>query len=300
MTAMPIPRPPGAPMTYRCGPCRIELCDGVEYPTCPRCGRDVDWIDVPPTTTTTLPSVPRIARALFLALLAAQIMLALLDPWAFPYLVPITILIQLYALRALVEIAFAPMAFYELARDRRTRVVHGFEHATAAILGEHGIAVTEGLSVPNGFSIMLPHHQRVFERFRVVEAAARAAIERIAAGETALAYHDRCGTSWLVGNAVVSVATVGLGITAFVLGVPPGITFAATVIAIAAAARGAVPLGRLAQRLWTVSTDFAAARVLSVTRHVTADASHVGFDIAIEVVPRDDRAELVAPDHTST
>ena len=295
MTVMPIPRPPGAPMTYRCGACRIELCDGVEYASCPRCGREVDWIAATPPAPTALPSVPRVTRALLYALLGLQVTLALVDPWGFPYLVPITILIQLYALRALLAIAFAPMAFYELARDRRTRIVHGFEHATAAILAERGIAVTEGLSVPNGFSIMLPHQQRVFERLHVVEAAARAAIQRIAAGETALAYHDRCGTSWLVGNAVVSLVIVGLGVTAFVLGVPPGITFAATVIAIALAARGAVPLGRLAQRLWTVSTDFAAARVVSVTRHVTADASHVGFDIAIDVVPRDDRAELVAP-----
>jgi hypothetical protein len=282
-------------MTYRCGACRIELCDGVDYASCPRCGRAVDWIAVEQTPTTSLPSVTRVSRAMLHVLLAAQVVLALVDPWAFPYLAGVTILIQLYALRALVEVALAPAAFYQLARDRRTRIVHGFEHATIALLDERGIAVTEGVSGPNGFSIMLPHEQRVFERLDVVEAAARAAIQRIGAGATALAYHDRCGTSWLIGNAVVSLVTVGLGVTAFILGVPPGLTFAATVIAIALAARGAVPLGRLAQRLWTVSTDFTAARVLSVTRHVTADASHVGFDVAIEVVPRDDRAELASP-----
>lgn len=230
----------------------------------------------------------------FYALLAVQIVLAVLDPWGFPYLRGVTIVIQLVALRSLVKLVFAPAWFIEIARDRRTRIVHGLEHATIAILRASGVVVSEGLSVARGFTIQLPHENGAYERLGEVEAAARGAIERIAAGESRLAYSTKCGTSWLVADAVISLAIVGLGIAALVHGIPPGITFAATVVTIVLAQRAAVPLGLLAQRAWTVSTAFTAARVLSVTRTVAADGKHVGYDVAVEVVPRDDRAEPVA------
>jgi uncharacterized protein DUF6391 len=230
----------------------------------------------------------------FCVLLSVQVVLAVLDPWGFPYLRGVTIVIQLVALRSLVKLVFAPAAFIELARDRRARIVHGFEHATIAILRAAGVEVSEGLSVARGFSIQLPHRDGAYERFAEVEAAARAAIERIGAGETRLAYSTKCGTSWLVADVVVSLAIVGLGIAALVHGIAPGITFAATVVTIVLAQRAAVPLGLLAQRAWTVSTAFTAARVLSVTRTVAANGRRVGYDVAIEAVPRDDRAEPVA------
>jgi len=230
----------------------------------------------------------------FYALLAVQVVLAVLDPWGFPYLRGVTIVIQLVALRSLAKLAFAPASLIELARDRRARIVHGFEHATIAILRAAGAEVSEGLSVTRGFTIQLPHRNGAYERLGMVEAAANAAIERIDAGETRLAYSTKCGTSWLVSDAVISLAIVGMGIAALVHGIPHGITFAATVVAIVLAHRAAVPLGLLAQRAWTVSTAFTAARVLGVTRTVAANGKHVGYDVAIEVVPRDDRAEPVA------
>jgi len=230
----------------------------------------------------------------FYVLLSVQVVLAVLDPWGFPYLRGVTILIQLVALRSLAKLMFAPASFIEFARDRRARIVHGFEHATIAILRAAGVEVSEGVSVARGFALQLPHKNGAYERLGMVEAAANAAIERIDAGETRLAYSTQCGTSWLVSDAVISLAIVGMGIAALVHGIPHGITFAATVVAIFLAHRAAVPLGLLAQRAWTVSTSFTAARVLSVTRTVAANGKHVGYDVAIEVVPRDDRAEPVA------
>src|SRR5262245_58673019 len=118
----------------------------------------------------------------FYALLTVQVVFAVLDPWGFPYLRGVTILIQLVALRSLARLVFAPKWFIEIARDRRTRIVHGFEHATIAILRAAGVEVSEGVSAARGFALQLPHRNGAYERLGMVEAAAHAAIERIDAG----------------------------------------------------------------------------------------------------------------------
>jgi hypothetical protein len=227
-----------------------------------------------------------VARVVFGALVVAQVVLALLDPYGFPYLRWLTFVAQLFALVALLGLRSLIPQVWALARDRRVRILHGLEHATIRVLEARGVTIAEGRTHARSFTIRMSRDPR-FEHLHVVDAAANVAIARVAGGETTLAYSPQCGTSMLTVRMLVALAIVGAGIAALVAGVAHGYMFAATVAAIVVARRAARPLGLLAQRAWTVSTDFAAARVVRVERWISPNGESVGFDVYIDVVPRE-------------
>lgn len=227
------------------------------------------------------------------AFLIMQAVFALADPHDFPYLAPLMVLVQIGAFVVVSRIVIATPALRAFARDKRVRVIHGLEHATIRILEERGIDVDGGVTLHGRFAIYLGNG-RNYERDDEVRDAALAAIQRVAAGEHALAYSPACGTSVMVAQLLLALAIVGAGITAALVGVPTGITFAASVGAAIVARVTSRSLGLLAQRLWTVSTALASAKIVAVTKQVSSDGDWVEFTVRLDVVVRDSHAEPIA------
>jgi len=227
-----------------------------------------------------MPSVSAMTRFSLYALIAVQTACAVIWPHDFPYLRPLLFVVQVSA----VGIAAAALLFVPVVRGlihAPIRVLHGFEHATIAVLAERGIEVDNGVARNRSFEIVLDQHNAGGLTVEHVRLAAESAIARILRGEHALVYSPRCGTSWLVGRLVVALGVAAIGAITLAYDIAPGYTFAGTVVAFAAAMRASRPLGLLAQRMFTVSPHFAAARVLEVER--TDSGNWIRFEILVDV-----------------
>jgi hypothetical protein len=228
------------------------------------------------------------------AFLIMQAVFALADPHGFPYLAPLVVLVQIGALVVVCRMVIATPAIRAFGRDKRVHVIHGLEHATIRILEDAGIDVDGGgVTLRGRFEIYL-RNGRNYERDAEVRDATLAAIRRVAAGERELAYTASCGTSVMVAQLLLALAIIGAGLTAAILGVPSGITFAASVGAALVARLASRPLGLLAQRLWTVSTALASAKIVAVTKEVSSSGDWVTFSVQLDVVVRDSHAEPIA------
>jgi hypothetical protein len=75
------------------------------------------------------------------------------------------VLAQIAAVPAvLLTFAIAPDV-RALARDKRTRILHGLEHATINLLLERGFPGAVGLHIPREFVIRIDHDGRSWNRF---------------------------------------------------------------------------------------------------------------------------------------
>jgi len=329
-------RPAGRRYTFACRACRITLHDRVEYAWCPRCGAEVDWIDgrfrvltcapcdllvnkrvtddacpncAAPLTLISGPLGPEqpagerqplmaMTRRVGLAALVVQAIFAVLDPEAFPYLGPLLVFVQLGAFAIVSGLIATSREIRALAGEHATRVIHGFEHAAMNVLEERGIAMLGGQTMDGMFTITFEHDGTSYEHLETtVRDATTDAISRIRFGEHTLAYDRRCGTSYLVGVALLALAIVGAGVAATIAGVPSGLTFAVTVGAGFLARALARPAGLAAQRWLTVSHDFAAAVVTRVDKRVSSDGNTLTAIVMIDVIPkpRTSDVDAVAP-----
>jgi len=227
-----------------------------------------------------MPSVAAMTRFSLYAVIAVQTACAVIWPYDFPYLRPLLFVLQVCA----VGIAATVLVVVPMVRDlihAPIRVLHGFEHATIAVLAERGIEVNNGVARNRSFEIVLAQHDAAGLTVEEVKVAVESAIARISRGEHALVYSPTCGTSWLVGRLVVALGVAAIGAVALAYDLAPGYTFAGTVVAFAAAMRASRPLGLLAQRAFTVSPHFAAARVLEVER--TESGPWIRFEVLVDV-----------------
>jgi hypothetical protein len=187
----------------------------------------------------------------------------------------------------------------DLSTYHATRVIHGLEHATANVLEERGVHVLEGLTGHGMFTLVVEHDGTHYEHFETtVRDAAKDAISRIRFGETSLAYTKRCGTSQLVGYALLSIAVVGAGLAALILDIPTGLTFAFTVAAGFLANALTPRAGIAAQRWLTVSTAFASATVTHVEKRVSSDGNQLAAVVMIDVIPKQ-RVSAITDDAVS-
>ena len=149
----------------------------------------------------------------------------------------------------------------DLARSRKTRVIHGLEHATIAILNERGIRTCGGETREGRFKLYFSVDSSSEVSAGAVREATEDAIERIDTGEIELAYSDECGTSARVASLLWWCSTI----IAAILGLGGGLGTVPTVLFLAGVASIQLlllrPLGILAQRLLTVSTDVRGAKV---------------------------------------
>ncbi len=150
-----------------------------------------------------------------------------------------------------------------IVKDRHTRVAHGLEHATLAVLAEDGLPVVHGFTLaPNHYVVAL--EGRSEHEVEKVRAAAESAVRRVGAGERELCYQPGCGTSELVTTFTFWLVMVMSGYASRALGASSEVTFALTIMLGHLWYALAQPLGLLAQRLFTVDTNFSSARITDV------------------------------------
>lgn len=310
------------------------LRDGVDYTWCPKCRGAVDWIDgrfnvwtcehcdllvnkrqVPgelcPNCSRALdhisgplgPGVDRppislasMARRSLLVFLVLQAVFALVDPVGYPYLRALLVLLQMGAVVWLSILLLSRRELAALASDHSARIIHGIEHATMNVLEERGLPLICGQTTHGMFTIDIVHDGKHYEGLEtVVGEAATDAISRIRFGERHLAYDRRCGTSLLVGWALLAFSIVAAGITGMILDVPVGTTFALTVGAGLLARAIQQSAGITVQRWLTVNTEFASALVTRVDTRISADGGVVTAIVMIDVIPRMVDVSAVAP-----
>jgi hypothetical protein len=211
---------------------------------------------------------------------------ALIAPDAFPYLAVWLLVAQIGALVFVALAIAASPALRALARDKRTRILHGLEHATINLMLDKGFPVHSGCTYDGEFVLWISHDGRCWKRIFEIRDLAQDAIIRIMRGERALAYSPLCGTSWLVGYYLLALAIVGCGIGARILDVPTGITFACTVAAALATLAIKRPLGLWVQRHVTVSTDLLVGKLKDIQPSVSPDGNTMIVRIAIDVTPK--------------
>ncbi len=274
----------GRSFTFWCSACDLELDDGVDYTSCPRCQGPIVWSDHPLATHVEVPTPLQMSAVLLGVLVVVQSIFAVLDPHGFAYLRPLLVVLWIGALPGtLLAIAFVPALSALL--DERTRVIHGLEHATIAVLAERGLAVSHGVTLPGMFDLALRNDGRSWDRAPMIRAAVADAIRRVSAGERALVYTDRCGTSYVVGILLTCLALSAAGAVAFAYGIPHGYAFAGTVVTLALARLASRGLGLLAQRLLSVSARTATATVGAIEPAVSPDGNFIYYVVHISVAP---------------
>jgi hypothetical protein len=272
--------------SFWCDACEVELSDGVDYTTCPRCGGEVRSIDIGTSsqTTTAFPTVDVMARWLFVAVIAVQTALALVAPHDFPYLRVMLVVAQVAAAVATV-MGFVLVPAMRGLLTERVRILHGLEHATIAVLAERDIFIARGLTYDRMFELELPSEYGAHTNEEMIATACDAAIARVKGGEHALVFTKDCGTSLVVGWLLVALAIAGVGALALAYDVATGYAFAGTVALFALARRLTGPLGLFAQRAFTVSPHFASARVRTIHREVTSNGGRVIYTVCVDVEP---------------
>jgi hypothetical protein len=319
-----VTRPSGAPRSFACPGCDFVLWEEIDYTWCPKCGLDVDWIDprLPVWCCATCDELvnedrdawPRCTRCetvmsrvhaveepipdrnrgpglaiafgqtVYLLALVAQVIVLALDPIGRAFLAPLIALGVLGAGLMIVAVASGLGELGAVVRDRRTRVIHGLEHACLELLRRDGHRIHGGQTTTGMFEIEIENAGRA--SLHAVTEATRTAIQRIDAGDHALAYSRQCGTSLLVALLLLSVVVIGGAVIALVAGVRTDVVIAGTAAMGLVAWLASRPLGLLAQRTLTVSTRFKYAVVREVTRVISADGRRARFVVRLAVGAR--------------
>jgi hypothetical protein len=153
---------------------------------------------------------------------------------------------------------------WALVAQRNVRVVHGLEHATLKILEGQGASVVGGQTWESSFDIYLDANPEMRVEEDTIHAAFDEGVKRLLAGERELAYDPRCGTSVMTGALIMAL----LGVVAGAIGIMThlsavavlGILFGFSLLLALTPRR----LGLWAQRVFTVSTRFARAKLVRV------------------------------------
>jgi hypothetical protein len=236
-------------------------------------------------------------RALLSLAFDAQVVLALAYPAACTYLRWVMLGVYAVLSVAVWRQLRRNRWFFSIIGDRQTRITHGLEHATIALLVKQNLPIVEG-------------HTHGPDRFRVfmdgghaglrgdVRCAAEAAIQRIIGGERSLAYHPGCGTSDIVAAVTLWSVYASALVACFAVGGRYELFFALSVIVFRVWLAFETPLGLMAQRLWTVSTNFTTATVVEVlarTEHVADGEQRTAFEIVVDIRIAASTGGLVAP-----
>lgn len=319
----PVGRPRGAPWSYACPQCDVIFYDGVDYTWCPVCSRPVDWVDLakplwccdrcdafvnevradwptcdacacamtrihalespppPLSPSNSGGTLTTIGASAMVAVSVAQLVVLALDPLGFVVVAPLLVLAAIGASGFLIALFGSLGELRALVRDRRTRVIHGLEHACLKLLERHGCEARGGQTHDGFFEIEVVNDGRA--AVHTVRQATYEAMTRLAHGEASLALDPRCGTSLMVGVALVSALIVGAAVIGFVAGAPPGILAASTAVIALLTWWASRPLGLLAQRTLTVSTCFASAAVQRIVRVVHASGRTATFLVHVHV-----------------
>jgi hypothetical protein len=272
-----------------------ETCDAIvnalraDWPHCVECDRvmtRVHAFESPPAVVADGPGrAPAIGSAIGSAVITAaviaQLVVLALDPLGLVFIAPLLLFAVLAACAFLLTLLGSLGELSALARDQRTRVIHGLEHACLKTLERDGLCPRGGQTYDGFFEIAVRNDGRA--SIAAVRQATYEAMTRIAHGESSLAFDPRCGTSRLVALALTSAVILAGAIIALVAGAPPGLLAATTILTALLAWLASRPLGLLAQRAITVSTRFAAAAVHRIVRVVSASGDTATFLVFLRI-----------------
>lgn len=226
-------------------------------------------------------SLVAIGHVAYLVCTLLQLVSLAIDRFAFALVAPILALVAIGALGFLVVTAVSVREIATLVRDRKTRVVHGLEHATLAVLKQRGAETFNGITTKGAFVIEIANGAQATSA--AVRDAALEAIRRIRGGERSLAYTRHCGTSLMVALLLASLVIVSGGIAGVVAGLAGNVVAGLVAVAVLLAWLASRWLGLLAQRYLTVSTRFAVATVGAIANDVAANGDRASFSVAIDV-----------------
>lgn len=186
-----------------------------------------------------------------------------------------------------------------IVRDPATRMSHGLEHATIAVCAERDLPVVRGFTHGRDRFVVVLEAGQAHQKHLVREAAARA-IRRIRDGERSLAYQPGCGTSEVVSSVTLWLVYVTSMLLSLAVGSCAPIFVAFSVVVFRFWLACHLALGLLAQRLFTVSTEFASAAVVDVqhvtkVRGMTCPEGETWFEILVRVHPASSKGGLVSP-----
>jgi len=186
-----------------------------------------------------------------------------------------------------------------IVRDPATRIAHGLEHAALAVCAEGELPVVRGFTHGRDrFVVVLEAGQG--QQLTAVREAATRSIRRILDGERSLAYQPGCGTSEVVSSVTLWLAYVTTMLISLAVGGSAPIFLAVSVILFRFWLACQTALGLLAQRLFTVSREFASASVLDVREVVKAHGIarpevETWFEVLVEVKVATSTGGLVSP-----
>lgn len=176
---------------------------------------------------------------IFILMLTNPIILGLALFW---FILLLPILIFFHSLQILLIV---PVSLWQTFTNKRVRINHAIEHATANVLEEkYGVDKVSGLAFKDGFKLMgyLPDSSTLMR-------ASQEALQRLRNGESNLALHPRCGTSIIIGQFLFALMFVIYFLFSHhfsIIEILIGFLLTMTL---------STPLGLLAQKFLTTSTD---------------------------------------------
>lgn len=191
-------------------------------------------------------------------LLLVALILLFVMPWlgllflgAFVFLI---LLVPLgFAARSLVWLVIGPKELFRVLSNKKVRRNHALEHGTINVIEEkYGIPMMSGLASEEGFTVNGPVSGDL------ALGAAREALERLKRGERNLAVHERCGTTIVVVNTLMSVVFILLLLFTGSLGL------FTVILALGASWLLGPYAGRYAQVYMTTATDVEGVEIVGI------------------------------------
>jgi hypothetical protein len=153
-------------------------------------------------------------------------------------------------------------------QDRRTKIARAIKHATHRLLVQDGAPVQQVAGERDSFTLAMWREGADAMQLRErVREATRCAIERIQAGEVALAFAPECATTAEVPALALRLGVVGSGVALLATGAPAATAGIALAVLYRLWELVAVPLLAVAQRALVVSAAFRQVRIVDIRCH---------------------------------
>ncbi|MFP4482611.1 MAG: DUF6391 domain-containing protein [Thermovirgaceae bacterium] len=191
-------------------------------------------------------------------LLLVALMLLFVMPWLgllflglFVFLI---LLVPLgFAARSLVWLVIGPKELFRILSNKRVRRNHALEHGTINVIEEkYGIPMMSGLASEEGFTVNGPVSGEL------ALGASREALARLKRGERDLALHERCGTT------IVTVNTLMSALFVLLLFLTGSLSMLTVVLALVVSWFLGPYAGRYAQMYLTTATDVEGVEIVGI------------------------------------
>jgi len=160
-----------------------------------------------------------------------------------------------FAAHSLVWLVIGPKELFRVLSNKRVRRNHALEHGTINVIEEkYGIPMMSGLAAEDGFTVNGPVSGEL------ALGAALEALARLKRGERHLALHERCGTTIVTVNTLMSVLFI---LFLFLTG---SLSILTVVLALGTSWFLGPWAGRYAQMYLTTSTDLEGVEIVGIER----------------------------------